>query len=111
MTQTTTEDRLTNGRSMNDTSVRFVDPRSASATTPEPYALRADLANATIGLLANGFPDSVNFLTEVEAVLKAALPGTTFARYDKGNASMPASSEMLGEIAAECTAVVAAYGH
>jgi|GEM_PF-90886 len=94
-----------------DTTVRFVDPRSASATQPEPYELRADLAAATIGLLANGFPDSVNFLTEVEAVLRAQLPGATFARYDKGNASMLASPEMLDEIATTCTAVVAAYGH
>jgi len=94
-----------------DTTVRFVDPRSASATIPEGYELRADLSDATIGLLANGFPDSVNFLTEVEVALAALLPEATFARYDKGNASMLATPEMLEDIAATCTAVVAAYGH
>lgn len=107
----TTKEPTVGYRAEADTTVRFVDPRSASATEPEAYDLKADLSQATIGLLANGFPDSVNFLTEVEAALSAKLPEAQFARYDKGNASMLATPKMLGEIAATCTAVVAAYGH
>ena len=94
--------------------IEFHDPRAPTATAVEPYALRAELrgANAcTIGFLANGFPDSEAFLAEVAAALQAALPGMTPAFWNKGNASIPAPAEMLGEIEGRCQAVVAAYGH
>lgn len=79
----------------------------------EPYTLGIDLGAApvTIGMLANGFPDSVPFLAEVEAALRTALPDARFVHYDKGNASTIASDELLGRIVGECQAVVAAYGH
>lgn len=93
-------------------SVQYLDPRATRATPPEPYRLRADLDGAvTIGLLANGFPDSVAFLDAVEAALAAALPAASFRRYDKGNPSIPASDALLERIAAECTVVASAYGH
>jgi hypothetical protein len=92
--------------------VEFLDPRADPGTAVEPYALSLDLAQpVTIGLLANGFPDSVAFLDHVGAVLAAALPAATFRRYDKGNASAVASDQLLDGITAECRAVVTAYGH
>ena len=64
-----------------------------------------------VGLLANGFPDSVAFLDEVEHALTDVLPGAVVRRYDKGNASIVAGDQLLDGITAECTAVVTAYGH
>lgn len=92
--------------------VRYVDPRAETATPVEPYELSVDLHRpVTIGLLANGFPDSVAFLDHVGAALTEALPAVTLERYDKGDASTIASDEMLAALEAGCQAVVAAYGH
>lgn len=93
--------------------VRFFDPRAEPGAPVEAYTLGIDLGAApvTIGMLANGFPDSVPFLAEVEAALRTVLPAARFVHYDKGNASTIASDELLGRIVGECQAVVAAYGH
>ena len=93
--------------------VTFHDPRAEPGLPVEPYGLSIDVAAApvTIGLLANGFPDSVNFLDRVEAALAEILPQASFRRYDKGNASAPATDTMLDTIRDECGAVVTAYGH
>ena len=69
-------------------------------------------ANAiSVGFLANGFPDSENFLSELEAVMQTTEPGIKVFSYNKGNASVPANEELLSQIKGECQAVVAAYGH
>jgi hypothetical protein len=93
--------------------VRFLDPRAEPGLPVEPYTLGIDVTASPvhIGLLANGFPDSVNFLDQVEAALAESLPSATFHRYDKGNASVPAGDELLASITGECQAAVAAYGH
>lgn len=93
--------------------VQFHDPRAEPGLPAEPYALSVDVAAGVIdiGLLANGFPDSVAFLDQVEVALAEALPAARFRRYDKGNASAPAPDPLLDAIAAECRAVVTAYGH
>lgn len=93
--------------------IEFVDPRAEPGAPVEPYTLAlADTeAPMTIGLLANGFPDSVAFLDHVEKALASALPAASFLRYDKGNASSVISDEMLEDVVAGCEAVVAAYGH
>jgi hypothetical protein len=94
------------------TTVHYHDPRAALATAPEPYTLRADFAQPlTIGLLANGFPDSAEFLTALEATLRAKLPAASFRRYNKGNPSIPASATLLATISTECQVVASAYGH
>ena len=51
------------------------------------------------------------FLEHVGAALATAAPGVDVKLWNKGNASALASEQHLGEIQAECTAVVAAYGH
>jgi hypothetical protein len=93
--------------------VRFLDPRAEPGTPVEPYLLGLDVTSGpvTIGMLANGFPDSVNFLRHVERALAEALPAARFVSYDKGNASAICSGEMLDAITAECAVVVTAYGH
>ncbi len=92
--------------------IEFLDPRGEPETVAVPYDLSADLGGpATVGLLANGFPDSVAFLDQVEAAMRSLRPGLEYARYDKGNASAIAGDPMLDTITSECQAVVAAYGH
>lgn len=92
--------------------MEFLDPRSAASTPPDPYELSTPLgAGSTVGLFANGFPDSVNFLSHVEKALAARLPGVGFRSADKGNASRTGSAEEIRELSEACDAVVAAYGH
>jgi hypothetical protein len=92
--------------------VTFLDPRAQPGTPVDPYTLRVDLDQpVTIGLLANGFPDSVPFLDHVGQALATLVPTATFVRFDKGNASAIASDDLLDRITAGCGAVVTAYGH
>lgn len=92
--------------------VTFVDPRGVPGTAALPYELSDPLADGTtIGLMANGFPDSDTFLEHVADAVSARLPGVRFNRYNKGNASALLSQDMLADVEAECDAVIAAYGH
>jgi hypothetical protein len=93
--------------------VHFLDPRAEPGLPVDPYVLSVDVTSGAIdiGLLANGFPDSVAFLDQVQSALSEALPAARFHRYDKGNASIAAPEDMLAQIVADCSAVVAAYGH
>jgi hypothetical protein len=79
-----------------------------------PYTLGLDLdaePAASIGLMANGFPDSVAFLDAVEVALVAQHPNLRIHRYNKGNASISASDALMDEIANQCDGLIAAYGH
>lgn len=92
--------------------VRYLDPRAEPGGEPEPYELRTDLAPGTVvGLMANGFFDSVAFLDAVEQALHEARPDLPVVRFDKGNASSPATPVLLDEVARQCGAVIAAWGH
>lgn len=93
--------------------VQFLDPRAGIAAAADPYELTGDWSDGppTIGLLANGFPDSVAFLDEVGEAIRRRVPEVVLRSWDKGNASAPASDQLLDGIAAEVQAVVAAYGH
>jgi hypothetical protein len=93
--------------------IEFVDPRAEPAMPVEAYTLSIDphAGPISIGLLANGFPDSVPFLDRVETALQQALPQADFRRYDKGDPSSVVPDEMLDAIVRECDAVVSAYGH
>ncbi len=92
--------------------ISFLDPRGESAVEPTPYDLSTRLdPGVTVGLLANGFPDSVEFLDAVGEAITARRPDIQLARWNKGDASAIANDTMLGEIEAECVAVVAAHGH
>lgn len=92
--------------------MRFHDPRGVLTGPVDAYGRAASLVPGdTIGLFANGFPDSVAFSEHVGRALQAQLPGVQVRVWNKGNASALASDEQLAEIAGECAAVVAAYGH
>ena len=93
--------------------VEFLDPRAEPSAPVEPYTARIDPKNGpiSIGLLANGFPDSVAFLIQIEEALRRELPEAEFHHYNKGDASIVVPDEMFERITRECQAVVAAYGH
>lgn len=93
--------------------IEFVDPRAEPGAVVEPYQLTTDPDEPgfTIGLVANGFPDSEAFLDNVEHALARRLPAAAFRRYNKGNASAIISDEMLEAVVADCHGVVGAYGH
>jgi len=93
-------------------SLSFHDPRGITRVAAEAYTCRATLdGTPTIGLLANNFPDSVEFLDAIERALAVALPTARFQRYLKPNASVPAKNALIERIATECDALVTAYGH
>ncbi len=95
--------------------IKYHDPRGQVATAAQPYelfyALAADGAGTTVGLLANGFPDSENFLHTLGHALRQRFPKLEIKLWNKGNASIPAPQEMLDEIKAQCQVAIAAYGH
>lgn len=93
--------------------ITFLDPRSEPGTPVEDYSLSVDLeaGSTVVGLVANGFPDSEEFLDEIEKVMAAQLPQVSVRRWNKRNASATISDDMLDEVVGECQAVVAAYGH
>ncbi|MGI9323509.1 MAG: UGSC family (seleno)protein [Pseudomonadales bacterium] len=94
--------------------IEYHNPQAETGVEITPYQLRASISGAnqvSVGFLANGFPDSDNFLDELQAVLKARQPGIAVHAWNKGNASIPAGPELLGEIRDKCEAVIAAYGH
>ena len=96
--------------------LKFVDPRGSVATEIEPYHLSLNLrtqigSELQVALLANGFPDSVLFMKKIGKALHEKFPNIRTRIWDKGNAGVPASEEMLNEIEADCQVVIAAYGH
>lgn len=92
--------------------MEFLDPRAEPGAAVEPYALAADLSGPVrLGLLANGFPDSEEFLSRLEKSLTQRLPQASFVRFNKHNASAYVSDAMRDEAVEACDAVVAAYGH
>ena len=96
--------------------IRFHNPAAETAVDPEPYELDCNIrtnngADLTVGLLANGFPDSDVFLKKLGEALEKRLPKITTKFWNKGNAGVPASEEILKEIAESCQVAIAAYGH
>jgi hypothetical protein len=93
--------------------IEFHDPRARIETSSTPYDLGIDLERrrgVTVGFLANGFPDSAAFLEALAAAMGQRVV-VAARHWNKGNASIPASPEILREIETSCQAVVAAYGH
>ena len=93
--------------------VTFHDPRANPGAPVEPYELTIDAsANPiTVGLVANGFPDSEAFLDQIEKAMAITMPNASFLRWNKRNASSIISDEMLDDVVESTDAVVAAYGH
>lgn len=91
--------------------IEYLDPQADPAASVTPYELSAGGGTLTIGLLANGFPDSVPFMDAVGESLRRVRPDFEVKAWNKGNASMVADDQLIGEITGDCDAVVAAYGH
>jgi hypothetical protein len=96
--------------------ITYLDPRGEPSTPVTPYQLpwpeQQQTEPRTIGLFANGFPDSVNFLEHVQVALAALLPAqSSFILVNKGNASAVATTDQLDRFTGTVDAVVAAYGH
>lgn len=93
--------------------IEYLDPSAEPGVPVEPYLCRlaADDTAPSIGLLANGYPDSVPFLGHLETALKALLPGATFHHYNKRNPGIVCPPDLLAKIKAENAALVAAWGH
>jgi hypothetical protein len=96
--------------------IKFVDPRGSVATEIEPYELSKDVrANKGLGisvaLLANGFPDSEVFIRKIGEAIQRRLPDIRTLVWNKGNAGVEVSDDMLQEILADCQVAIAAYGH
>jgi len=92
--------------------ISYLEPTAERAAPPEPYEHRVDCATRplTLGLVVNSFPDSANFMNHVERALAELLPGATLKRYQKPNVD-PISEATLEEVARDCDAVVASWGH
>ncbi len=91
--------------------IEYLDPKAEPAEPVTLYDLSAGSGTLTVGLLANGFPDSVPFLDAVGESLRRVRPDVEVRAWNKGNASMVADDQLMGEITDDCDAVVAAYGH
>lgn len=94
--------------------IEYHNPEASVGVEIQPYTLSSSIRGSnsiSIGFLANGFPDSENFLNALQDAVQALEPGVEVHAYNKGNASVPASDDMLATIRDECQAVIAAYGH
>ena len=94
--------------------IEYHNPEAKVCIENQPYELSLAVKGSNsvnLGFLANGFPDSVNFLDELQNALQELEPGIEVHTYNKGDASVPASEQLLGEIGGECQGVIAAYGH
>jgi hypothetical protein len=94
--------------------VSFHDPRPPIVEDTRSFAglqLRAIPRAPTIGLLANGFPDSAQFLDAVAQQMSTRIEGVTFERVTKVSPPTPLTDSQLSLLTTTCDAVVAAYGH
>ena len=92
--------------------MQFCDPRGERSGPVHPYEVSASLSpGSQIGLFANGFPGSVDFLRHIGDAIERHAPGLITKLWNKGNASALATTEDLDEISDTCSAVIAAYGH
>ena len=94
--------------------VSFLDPRppiAESAQKFEDLDLRTIPRAPIIGLLANGFPDSVQFLDAVARRLSTMIGNVTFERVVKVSPPTPLTAAQLALLTTTCDAVIAAYGH
>lgn len=94
--------------------MKFHDPRGETAVDCEPYTLAFDLAqsgSARVAFVANGFPDSVEFLEQVDLAMGEQLPGMSSQHWNKGDPSSSAGTQLLDQIEEACRVAIVAYGH
>jgi hypothetical protein len=91
--------------------IEYHDPHGEPGVALRPYQLRIPDRPLTVGLLANGFFDSVEFLDFAADELARFVPVAAVRRWNKVNFSHPATDQVLDGIAAECHAALTAFGH
>ena len=96
--------------------VKFLNPIAGTAIENESYELAHDIranggAGVTVGLLANGFPDSETVPDEGRERAREPASQTRNQALEQGQRGVPASSEMLAEVTSSCQIAIAAYGH
>jgi len=94
--------------------IRYHNPEAKIGVDIKPYTLSLhipDAARISLGFLANGFPDSENFLSELQKVLRKDHLVTEAHAFKKKSSSLPVPTEILAEIKDCCQAVITAYGH
>lgn len=93
--------------------IRYFDPRppSASVSSASLPMGGGPVESVRIGLLANGFPDSMAFLDEVALALTMVIPQAVFVRVEKASPPTPLTAEQVRVLTDDCGAVIAAYGH
>jgi hypothetical protein len=91
----------------------ILDPTAEPGVPIDAYTLAADIGGASIriGLLSNGFPDATRLLTSLGEVLQGKLAAPRIMLFERKNASLLASQEVLEQIASSCDVVVTAMGH
>ena len=94
--------------------VSFLDPRPPIAEAAQSFValhLRPIPRSPTIGLLANGFPGSDQFLEAVSQSISTRVAGARFERVTKVSPPTPLTADQMALLTNSCDAVVAAYGH
>jgi hypothetical protein len=94
----------------------FFDPRPTVIDPHRRYDLTFDVGSAStsrtprVGLLANGFPDSMAFLDGVIAALRDGHGEFEVVAVEKASPPVALTDEQRTRLEG-CDAVVAAYGH
>lgn len=95
--------------------VEYLNPVAESSVDEEPYALCVGGDGpVNVGLLANSFPDSVEFLSLVGEEMQKVIGEIDVHEFDKGaavNVALPLADEEVATITGQVDAVVAAWGH
>jgi hypothetical protein len=89
-----------------DPTGRAVTTREAAALAPRP----ADLRGVTVGLLENRKHNAALFLRELGRLLVERHGAKCVLLRGKASIVMPASDEIMDELARECAVVVAGVG-
>jgi hypothetical protein len=89
----------------------LLDPQAAARPARVTRAPRpADLGGKRVGLLANGKPNSKEFLTALGALLRERHGAVPLVMMGKPSASRVAPADTLDQLAAQCDVVVTAVG-
>lgn len=97
------------------TPIAYLEPTAESGVPLDPYERQLPSGDSiVVGLLSNSFPDSREFLAELERELGSILPQAAYRRFDKGalvNVSIPLPGDQMVGISKEVQAIVTAWGH
>jgi hypothetical protein len=93
--------------------VAIFDPQAEPGAPIEAYEIRADVRRAglSVGLVSNGFPDATTLMKAVGRALGAKLDAPRIHLFERFNATVLASEEVIKEISESCDVAVTAMGH